>query len=364
MDNNFEEITNKLINVIQKYRSILIFIKGSPDPDVIASSFALKIICDRYNVKSDIVALSATSLPQNKAIIDELNIPIRFEKSINNISHYNAYSILDYQSVYVQGISEKIPCAIHIDHHEAIEELVKAEFALIMQDVGSVSTIMTIILENLGYDNIKHLITKVSTALLYGIYTDTDGFKLASDLDYKAINYLSPYYDRTIIKNVVDLPFSEEMINYIGEAIRNQEIYKDWVITGIGYLDESQRDYIAIIADFLLSREKVTTVIVFAAIEKNKKTRLTLDASIRTKDKNIDLNNMINQISAEGGARRFKGSYQINLDYFAYCSDKIMLWDLLNNTTIEIIKKSRDRVYFSELKDIYGKLKKRISEIL
>ena len=90
MEINFEEITNKLIDTIKKYQSILIFIKGSPDPDVIASSFALKIICGKYDVKSNIVALSGTSLPQNKAIIDELNIPIHFEKSVNNISNYDA----------------------------------------------------------------------------------------------------------------------------------------------------------------------------------------------------------------------------------------------------------------------------------
>ena len=361
---NFKDITNRLTATLEKYQSMLIYIKGSPDPDVIASSFALKILGDKLGVKTNIVALTEISLPQNKAIIDDLNIPIHFEKSIHNISNYDAYSILDHQSAYIKGISEKIPCAIHIDHHESVDELVKVDLKIAMEDVGSVSTIMALVLKELNTELNERQLTKVATALLYGIQTDTDRFKHATHLDYEAINYLYSYSDKEVINSVNGLPLPIEMIELLGEAIKNQVIYKDWLITGIGFIDESYRDNIALIADLLLDREKATTVTVFAGIEKNNKKGLTLDASMRTEDENIDLNEIIRQITSEGGARRYKGAYQIDLNYFVNCPDKSLLWDVINKTTIEVIKRERNRIHLTELKGFYRKFKKRVTKLL
>lgn len=327
---NFEDITKSLINTLKKYQNMLIYIKGSPDPDAIASSFTLKVIGESLGVKSSIIAFTETSLPQNKAIIKDLNIPIHFEKSNLNLSTYDAYSILDFQSAYIKGISEKIPCAIHIDHHEAIDELVKVDLKIVMPYMGSVSSIMALILKEYENKLDKHLLKNIATALQLGIYTDTNSLKHAGHLDYEAINYLSFYSNYEDINNIIDIPYSIEMIKFLGDAIKNQVVYKDWLITGIGFIDESYRDNIALIADFLLNREKITTVTVFAGIEDNNKKGLFLDASIRTDAKNIDLNEIIKQISPDGGARRFKGAYQIDLDYFAMCPDKKLLWDVIH----------------------------------
>ncbi len=100
-------------------------------------------------------------------------------------------------------------------------------------------------------------------------------------------------------------------------------------------MEEKKRDLIALIGDFLLNREDISKVIVFSIIEK--KDSLILDASIRTKKEKFNINSFIKKITASGGARNFKGAFQINLDYFRFCPDRKMLWDLIYVTTLEAI---------------------------
>jgi len=131
----------------------------------------------------------------------------------------------------------------------------------------------------------------------------------------------------------------------------------------VGYVRADNRDSIAIVADFLLKREKFQTVIVFAAIENEDRSRLTLDASLRSSSDVLNLNGVIKAITVEGGARKFKGAYQINMDYFSRCPDRDLLWNVIRLTTIEVLKKSRDEMFITELKGFYQKLRDRIRRL-
>ena len=75
----------------------------------------------------------------------------------------------------------------------------------------------------------------------------------------------------------------------------------------------------------------------FALIEK--KEGLTLAASLRTASKRFDLNRFIKRITSEGGARAFKGAFQVDLDYFRYCPDRELLWKIVHMTTVEALKR-------------------------
>lgn len=356
---NYKELSQKLVQVVQQYQNMLIYIKGSPDPDVIGSSFALKVICTKLGIKASIVATVEPSLPQNRAIIDKLNIPINFIHKLENSDPYDSYAILDFQSVKLNGISGKIPCAIHIDHHESVEEDDPVGLQIISDKAGAASTIMTQILRQLDIELGEEEKREVTTALQYGIQTDTNHFAHATDMDYEAFNYLSLYSDNNILQEIIGLPLSEKALKLFGRAINSQIVYKEWLIAGIGFIDESFRDSIALIADFLLQKEKVSAVIVFAAIEKNNKKELTLDASVRTRDDAFNLDDLIKHISPDGGARPYKGAFQVNMDYFTSCPDRKILWEVINQTTIATIKKQRDTIPIMELKSSFAKIRKK-----
>ena len=340
---------------LKKYENLLIIIKGSPDPDVIASSYAVKSICENLGGHAEIYSQQKVSLKENEIFIDELVIPINFGQYERQVEKFNAYAVLDHQSAFVNGL--KIPCAIHIDHHEPVEEDIQIDYKLIKKDVGSVSTILALYLREMNPGLEESEMSSVSTALTFGIQVDTDRFSHAGKLDFEALHFLSKYSSSDTINKISNSPPSKETVDLFLEAINNQIIYKDWLITGVGFIDEATRDSIAVIADTLLKKGNTQTVIVFAAVNKNKTRGLVLDASFRSTQKHLNLNDIIKEITTEGGARQYKGAYQIKLDYFIDCPDRALLWEVIKLTTFEVLKKRRDGIYISEMKGVFRKFK-------
>lgn len=347
---------------ITKYRNIIIVIKGSPDPDAIASSYALSAVCRRLNVSSSIVSAKKLSLPENRAFVSTLGIPLHISPTLPNIKEFDAYIVADHQSPAVRELVGSLPCAVFIDHHEPAEEEISADFILRETKAGSTSTLVALLIKHLEIEFEPEVMKSVSTALLYGIYTDTDKYSHAGELDYDALGYLSKYSDHDLFNRISSTPLSRKTMQLLKKAIENKTPYKDWLISGIGFIDADSRDSIAIVADFLLKREACSMVIVFAAIEDAKRGLLTLDASFRTASGFLNLNDVIKKITPEGGARKFKGAYQVDISYFSHCPDRKLLWDVIYQSTMVLLKDSRDELYITELKGFYQKFRKKMHD--
>ena len=357
-----KKASRKLQEVLSRYSNIIIVIQGSPDPDAMASSFVFHKMCERMGVKSSIVAKKNLSLPVNREFVKLLSMPIHFVKKIEPRDSFDAYAILDHQSAVVNDII--IPCAVHIDHHIPALEQVEADFRILDTQAGSTCTIIALLLKDLGLTFDPDDFTAIATALLYGIHSDTDKYDHAGEKDYEALNYISRYSDNAVLQKLAEYPLSEKTVRLIGQAIERQEIYRDWLIAGIGYLDSSERDSLPIIADYLLKRESRFTVVVYAAVEDKERNKLTLEASFRSRKEHLNLNDIIKEITAEGGARKYKGAYQIHLDYFYHCPDRELLWNVIRNTTMEVLKQRRDNMFITELKGFYHRVKDALSELL
>jgi len=345
--------TEEFIQAVKKYKNIMLIVLGSPDPDAIASAYALKILLSSISIDSDIIINKKISLSQNKAFVKYLHIPLFFKKTFSS-QKYDAYIIPDFQTNIVDGITNHIPCAAHIDHHTKTENKVFSDFSLIRTDAGSTSSLVALMLKDLSPAlEIKDLIS-ASTALMFGIQTDTDKYEHATAIDIEALNYLSEYSDKEIINKINGIPISPLTMRCYKKASENQHQYKDWKMYGIGYIDITQRDSIAITADLLLKKTDNETVIVYAIVEDHERGDLFLDVSFRSRFENLDINGLIKNITSTGGGRQYKGAYQIKLDYFNICPDKNLLWKTVELTTIERLKKSRDGIYISKLNTFFS----------
>lgn len=345
---------------IARYRNILIVIKGSPDPDAIASSYAMSAVCHSLGVSCSIIATKKLSLPENRAFVDILNIPLGISPRAPDTKEFDAYIITDHPSLAARDLVGDLPCAVYIDHHEPAEEDPKADFILRDVEAGSTCTLVALLIRALDGGLEPDIMTSVATALLYGIYTDTDKYSHAGRMDYEALDYLSRYADNETFNRISNTPISRGTLRLLKNAIENKTPYKDWLIAGVGFVDSGQRDSIALVADFLLKREQFNTVIVFAAVEDTEWGHLTIDASFRSSSELLNLDGIIKQISPDGGARRFKGAYQVNIDYFLHCPDRQKLWDVIHLSTVELLQKSREDIYITELKGFYQKIRNRI----
>ncbi|MBN1498624.1 MAG: hypothetical protein JW982_00585 [Spirochaetes bacterium] len=352
---------NLLFASLMKTRNLLIYIKGSPDPDALASAFALQLICESLKIKSEIVSPMQISLAQNLKFIKTLHIPVKFT-DIKDFSKYDSYAILDYP-VADLDVQHNMQLALHIDHHKKTQNKIAATYSLLNDKVNAVSTIFTLLLMEINPVLPKETSVRLYTALLFGQNTDIGNMAVASEYDREAHRFLEEQADTEIISELNESLYSEETLTILSKAILNHETYKSWLITGVGYIPHSLRDSIAISADFLLEREDVTTVIVFSLIENKADKKLYLDASLRTKNHRLDLNNLIKSITPNGGGRNFKGAYQINLDYFHSSENKTELWEIANRTTRAIFRDKRDTLGKIEISGFFKKIKEDIKSI-
>ena len=351
------------IEAVSRYNSIVIYIPGSPDPDAIASAYAIKVILKHLSIESDIFAEKKLSLPQNQAFLDLLKIPVIFGKNLNT-QKYDAYIVPDFQNNRVEKIGDQIPCAAHIDHHGESNQSIKSDFSLIRTDSGSTSTLVALIMKNTDIFFNDREMTSIATALTFGIQTDTDKYDHTTPLDVEALNYLEKFVDRKLLSGINSMPVSPATLLCYNKSKSNEVVYKDWGIYGIGYIDAKNRDSIAISADMILKNSEHKTVAIFALIENHKKSELYLDVSLRSESASVDLNRVIKRITPNGGGRQYKGAYQIKLNYFRNAPDPEMLWDVVKATTIETLKKSRDTLYISEIETFYSSIKNKLLSFL
>lgn len=348
---------------ILKYPAIAIYIPGSPDPDAIASAYAINIILKQLAIDSAIFAEKKLSLAQNKAFINRLKIPVSFGKDVN-IKKYQAYIVPDFQSNRVDSIGDRIPCAVHLDHHSKSDDRVKADFSLIRTDVGATSTLVALIVKDLDLDTPHKEMSKLATALTFGIQTDTDKYNNLTTLDVEALAYLSQFANRSILESINSIPLSPETLFTYSKAKENETVYKDWAFYGIGYIDAKNRDSIAMSADMILKSTGHRVVAVFAVIENQRKDELYLDVSLRSNNSSVDLNRIIKRITPNGGGRKYKGAYQIRLNYFLSASDRDRLWQVIESTTLETLRRSRDTLYITGIEGIYSTVKNRLRSLI
>ncbi len=348
---------------VSKYKAIAIYIPGSPDPDAIASAFALKLILGQFSIDSEIFAEKRLSLSQNRVFVERLKIPVSFCKEIN-LQKFQAYIVADFQDNRVEHIGEKIPCAAHIDHHSILKNRLKADYSLIRTDAGSTSTLVALILKNLELSFTEQEMEIMSTALTFGVQADTDNYVNITSLDIQALVFLSEFSDSSILQGISSTPLSAETLLNYNRAREAEVVYRDWAFYGIGFIGSKNRDSIAIAADMLLEKSGHKTVAVFAVIDNHKNAEMYLDVSLRSNSSAVDLNRIIKRITPNGGGRKFKGAFQVNLNYFLSAPDREMLWSVIEATTIETLRKSRDTFYISGFESAYHSFKNKVMSLL
>lgn len=351
------------LKAVAKYNPIAICILGSPDPDAIAAAFAIKLILNRQAIDADIFAEKQLSLSQNKAFAGKLKIPIYFGQKID-LAKYQAYLVPDFQTNRVEQIGDAIPCVAHLDHHCQQGPTVKADFSLIRTDAGATSTLVALMIKSLNPGFSEEEMTALATALTFGIQTDTDKYNNITELDFEALSYLSAYVDWSVLQGLNSMPLSPETLNLYSRAKQNGEVYREWAFYGLGFIDARHRDSIAVIADMLLKNSDHKLVAVFAVIENHKEQETYLDVSLRSNNSAVDLNRIIKNITPNGGGRKYKGAYQIKLNYLKHTPDKDLLWQVVETATRETLRKNRDALYMTGIKSFYGRLKDKLRSII
>lgn len=322
-------------------KSMLICIKGYPDPDNIASALALQWIARHHDLRTRIIHFEEISHYENRALVKKLDLEIEeFENSNIDLAEWEFYAVNDAQN---PDLPIKIPSSckllVFVDHHKPLGTI-QSKFLDIREYSGSTSAMYAeyLIEGTYKFEGSTTEQGKIATALMHGIRTDTDNFATATSMDYRASEFLSRYVDRDLLQLISRQSIPAKTMDLTQIALQRKDIKGTFMFAGVGFVREEDRDGIGQCADYLLHREGIDTVIVYGIVGNE-----IIDGSLRTRSHTVDPDKWIKDVFGQdqngqyyGGGRKDKGGFQIPLGVFASCSDKELLWILIKKTIDEL----------------------------
>jgi nanoRNase/pAp phosphatase (c-di-AMP/oligoRNAs hydrolase) len=309
-------------NILDILRSIgdkklAIVVHDNPDPDAMSSAVALKTIAASVGAESEIVYRGEIGHQENKAFVNLLHI------DMDKLDEHNARSMSDFKKIAmvdcsIPGENNLLPkdaiVDIIIDHHPVDMKKIHADHVDIRPNSGATATIMTKYLQEMDIPVNKDL----ATALLYGIRTDTLGFKRnANPVDLTAAAFLYPLADHEILSRIETPAISTETLETFGEAIRNRKVKGSYLVTNAGIIRD--RDALAQAADYLLNLEGITTVLVYGIGED------CIHVSGRSRDIRLNLGEVVQRAfgaAGSAGGHATTAGAQIPLGVFSDTRDR------------------------------------------
>lgn len=334
--------TEQLYEVLNRARgkSLLICIKGYPDPDNIGSSLAIQFLARHHEIQTTIVHFEEISHHENRALVKKLDLELDEYSTGTDLSGFDYYAIADSQS---PELPVKLPptceLLVFVDHHKALGT-VTGHFVDIREDAGSTSAIMTeyLIEGRTKFTGNLPEETRIATAMMHGIRTDTDNFVNATPIDYRASEFLAKYMDKDLLALISRQSIPAKTMDLTQIALQRKDIRGTFMFSGVGYVRDEDRDGIGQCSDYLLHREGIETVVVYGVVGNE-----YIDGSLRTKSHTLDPDKWLKDVFGQdrngqyyGGGRKDKGGFQIPLGVFANCSDKELLWILIKKTIDEL----------------------------
>jgi len=216
----------QLLEVLADYEQFLVVMHDNPDPDAIASGWALVCLIEECLAKpARLIGGGAIVRAENKHMVDLLGPPIQLVESIV-VEEKTATILVDCsvgtsnQLVTRAGIE---PVAA-IDHHVNGSGEVEILFKDIRPDAAASASITASYLQEQGIDPG----VKLATASLYAIRTETCGSETYhSRLDRSVVKWLAQMADPELLAEIQNAPLEPEYFGDLALAMQGTFVYDD-----------------------------------------------------------------------------------------------------------------------------------------
>lgn len=256
----------KLTDFLQ-YDDFIIQCHDNPDADAIASTYGLYRYFQSCGKKVRMVysGYSKMSKANLLLLVEYLGITDLFEYFGNaeeiigdcKDGVFNGILITS-DCQYGAGNVKKIPAAnvAIIDHHTA--EIKDVPMSMIRPEMGSCSTLVWMMLKEAGYSDFDD---KLSTALYFGLYCDTNGLsEIANPYDKDMRDNLD--FSKTTLQILRNSNFSLGEFKIAGNAM-DRCIYNEQYQFGIIEVDKCDPNMLGLVNDFMLQCAEVMVGIVY-----------------------------------------------------------------------------------------------------
>ena len=219
----------RLLNAMAGYEQVLVVTHDNPDPDAIASGWALRwLITEKLGKPARLIGGGAIVRAENRHMVKLLAPPIELVDEIE-VDEHTATVLVDCASTMSNHLlchCRLKPIAV-IDHHQLHGSQQRLAFCDIRPHVAASATIVASYLKD------EHLEppSDLATALLYGIQTETQGSETHyTPLDRRIVTWLVKYADPGKLAEIQNAPLTREYFSDLVLALQSTFAYDEAAI--------------------------------------------------------------------------------------------------------------------------------------
>jgi nanoRNase/pAp phosphatase (c-di-AMP/oligoRNAs hydrolase) len=321
-------------------KKVAIFTHKIPDPDAVGSIMGLGWLFKKLGIEAEGFYEGLISHPQNVAMCNLLDPNMRPLEEYSSVPHDefggwimvdcvpdsdNAGTPLVGQS---PGTSTGgIKFNVIIDHHKSPPNGNFRGLYINLKNGSCCGTICSLI-KHYGFEfqNDNDYDSKVATALMVGIATDTDNLLADSCTEHEFDGYwrLFEFRHANAMKEIIRFKRPKFWIDRKAQASKDATIDEDGIaVVGVGLLSDKHFNLIADVADEMISWASVETAICFAVVDGK-----SIVGSVRSINASLDMNAFCAKLGFKekkvggGGGREGKGSYRYSMEGLAIEEDE------------------------------------------
>lgn len=336
-------------SALDSLRKVAIFTHHSPDIDAMSSMMGIEFLFrKKYGAECSKFYTGRISHPQNIALDNLL------DAGMQPITEYEPDSyclrvLIDTIPINA-GIETDVDFDVVIDHHP---DLPNGEFkglAINLKAGSCAATVYELIVESgVEFNGDNDYDVKIATALIAGIYTDTDHMLSVDTTEFErnAFGGLAEVADTDNLRKIIFYKRPKAWIDAKSQAYKNAYIDDEgYAIVGMSFLPEKHWDLLADQTDEMVQWDTCHTAIAFAVIGTD-----TLVGCVRSVNPSITVKEVCKKLAGnhgQGGGKQGKGRYHYDLGSQSIDPEedeeiKEELWQLLNkrekNRILRILKK-------------------------
>lgn len=253
-------ITHMKLNDLLKYDDIVIQCHDFPDADTVASGFGVYryLAANEKNVRLIYSGAQKISKPNMLIMTEKLEIPLEYVSSLD----YEPQLLVTVDCIFGESNVRRLNARniAVIDHHICGGSL--PELSEVRSNYGSCSTIIAKMLEDEGFNIFAD--EKLSTALYYGLFMDTNAF---SEIGHPADKDLRDFgiFDRQLITTLRNSNLTYQEMEIAGEALNHCNYYPEFNLA-IVEARPCDPNILGFISDLLLQVNTVDHCIVYCRL--------------------------------------------------------------------------------------------------
>ncbi|MCK4542834.1 MAG: DHH family phosphoesterase [Spirochaetales bacterium] len=249
---------DELVNLLKKAPDeVFIQPHNVPDPDAIASSFGLQYLLKQRGITAEIVYENELEKANSTKMLELFDIELRLAGDVDTLGKEDWTVLVDVQKGNTNVTDLVTDEVAVIDHHEYMGNN-GYKFEDIRPEIGACSTIIA----EYYMENDIAIPRNVATALLYGIFMDTDN--LTRGVSENDINMFYHLYSLSDISLITELKGNQISKNDLADYARAFSMVEVYGELGFLYLDNCNDSLLGAASDIVITIAGVNVVVAYS----------------------------------------------------------------------------------------------------